>query len=326
MIAKIDAQSLEDHIDDISDDIEKAEADVRKRQAEQEVDLQTLMQNIKIAEAEYGKARQDARAAEVRTDVERELLKLAEEESGARYRQLQADVAQKRITYGAEIKILGVTRERHVSHRERHAIDLKKFTIYSPMDGLAVSQQIWRSGELATVQQGDQVFPGMLFMKVVNPEKMQLEASINQAESGMYRISQKATMRLDAFPGLTLPGHIHAIGALATGGFRQQYFIRNVPVKLAFDVSNEKLIPDLSGSADVLLQSEENAKTVPLAAVFQESGKHFVFVKKGAAFERRAVTLGLQNSTHAAIVSGVEPGDELSIERPTAQPVQQAAL
>ncbi len=326
MIAKIDAQTLEDHIDDIGDDIEKAESDIRKRQAEQDVDMQTLMQNIKIAEAEYGKARQDARAAEVRTDVERELLKLAEEEAGARYKQLQADIAQKKLIYDAEVKILGITRERHVRHRGRHEVDLKKFTIYAPMDGLAVSQQIWRSSEMATVQQGDQVYPGMLFMKVVNPDKMQLDATINQAESGMYKIAQKATMRLDAFPGLTLPGRIYAIGALATGGYRQQYFIRNVPVKVAFDVAHEKLIPDLSGSADVLLESEANAKTVPLAAVFEESGKKFVFVKKGQNYEKRGIELGLQNATHASVTNGLEVGDEVSLEKPAAQPVQTASL
>lgn len=326
MIAKIDAQTLEDHIDDIGDDIEKAEADIRKRKAEQDVDMQTLVQNIRIAEAEYGKAKQDARAAEVRTDVERELLKLAEEESAARFKQLQADIAQKKLIYDAEVKILGITRERHVRHRGRHEVDLKKFTIYAPMDGMAVSQQIWRSSEMATVQQGDQVYPGMLFMKVVNPDKMQLDATINQAESGMYKIAQKATMRLDAFPGLTLPGRIYAIGALATGGFRQQYFIRNVPVKVAFDVPHEKLIPDLSGSADVLIQSEDNAKTVPLAAVFEDAGKTFVFVKKGQSYEKRTVELGLRNATHAAVASGLEVGDEVSLERPVAQPVQTASL
>ena len=315
LIAQIDAQTLADHIDDI----EKADADIRKRKAEQEVDMASLLQNIKVSESEFRKASFDARAAEVRTEVERELLKLAEEEAGARYKQVQGDIAQKNVIYGAEIKILGITRERHVRHRDRHQVDLKKFTINAPMDGLAVSQQIWRSSEMSTVQQGDQVTPGQLFMKVVNPSKMQVEATINQGESDSFRIGQKASIKLDAFPGIELAGHLFSIGALATGGYRQQYYIRTVPVKIAFDQVHDKLIPDLSAGADVLLtQSEANAKQVPLAGVFEDGGKEVVYVKNGQTFEKRIVELGLRNSTHAVVKSGLQEGEEVALELPFA--------
>jgi len=317
LLAQIDAKSIEDHIDDIADDIERADADIRKRKAEQEVDMATLLQSIRVAQTDYEKAKLDARAAEVRTEVERELLKLAEQEAEARYKQVQGDVAQKKVTYAAELVILDITRQRHVRHRDRHKVDLVKYAMRAPMDGLAVSQQIFRSSEMATVQQGDQVYPGQLFMKVVNPQRMQVEANINQSESSVLRISQTAKVRLDAFPGITLPGHVFSINALATGGFRQQYYIRNIPVKVAIDQAHEKLIPDLSAAAEVLIQSSsDNAKQVPLGAVQDESGKPVVYVKKGSNFERRAVTVGLQNATHAEVTAGLEIGEEVALEKP----------
>ena len=230
---------------------------------------------------------------------------------------MQGDVAQKKVTYAAELVILDITRQRHVRHRDRHKVDLVKYAMRAPMDGLAVSQQIFRSSEMATVQQGDQVYPGQLFMKVVNPQRMQVEANINQSESSVLRISQTAKVRLDAFPGITLPGHVFSINALATGGFRQQYYIRNIPVKVAIDQAHEKLIPDLSAAAEVLIQSSsDNAKQVPLGAVQDESGKPVVYVKKGSNFERRAVTVGLQNATHAEVTAGLEIGEEVALEKP----------
>ncbi len=329
LIAQIDGQAVADHIDDIGDDIEKADGDIRKRKAEQEVDMGSLLQNIKVAQSEYEKAKLDASAAEVRTEVEREILKLAAEEAEARYKQVQGDVNQKKITYDAELKILGITRERHVRHRDRHKHDIGKFTINAPMDGLAVAQQIYRPGssEGATILQGDQVFPGQLFMKVVNPAKMQVEANINQAESSRFRINQTASVKLDAFPGVTLPGHVFSIGALAAGGFRQQYYLRSIPVKVAIDRAHEKLIPDLSGAADVLIESSEGeVKQVPLGAVSEESGKQYVFIRKGQGFEKRVVEIGLTNSTHAAVKSGLEIGDEVALDRPTAAPEARASL
>jgi len=36
-------------------------------------------------------------------------------------------------------------------------------------------------------------------------------------------------------------------------------------------------------------------------------------VKKAGKFERREITLGLQNATHAAALSGLEAGDEVAL-------------
>jgi hypothetical protein len=328
MVAQIDAQSILDHMDDIRDDIEKAQGDIRKRKAEQGVDMASLLQTIKVSQSDYEKAKLDASVAEVRTEVEREILKLSAEEAEARYKQVQGDVAQKKIIYEAEIKILGVTLERHKRHLERHRVDVTKLTMNASMDGLAVAQQVYRSGEMSTIQQGDQVYPGQLFVKVVNPAKMQVEANINQAESSQFRINQTASVKFDAFPGVTLPGHIYSIGALAAGGFRQQYYLRNIPVRVAIDSAHDKVIPDLSGAADVLVEtSQGDVKQVPVGAVNEDGGNYFVYVRKGKGFERRAVEVGLKNATHASIKSGLEVGDEVALEAPTApEPEVRASL
>jgi multidrug resistance efflux pump len=325
-LAQIDAKTLEDHIDDIGDSIQAAEADIRKRGAEHSIDMENLNQSIRIAKAELDKARWEAKATEVRTTVEQELLKLAEEEAEARYKQVQQDVRHKEIIQKAEIRILEITKERHARHQGRHKTDLVKFTMFSPMAGLAVVQMAWRGTEYSTIQQGDQVTPGQSFVKVVNPDRMQVEGNINQAESSLFRIGQKATVHLDAFPGLALPGHVQSIGALAAGGFRQQYYIRSVPVKIAVDKADAKLIPDLSAGVDVEIRASDNAKSVPLAAVFTEDDRHFVYVKQADQWAKRAVEIGLRSNTHASVLSGLNVGEEVALERPAIKNEQLTAF
>ena len=157
LIAQIDAQSLADHIDDLGDTIEAATADVNKRRAEQAIEWETLQQTIRVAKADWDKAKLDYSVAEVRTDVERQLLKLSLDEAEARYKQLQNDLAQKKLEQAADLRILELTRERHVRHRNRHRNDLKAFTIYAAMDGLVVMQPIWRGSEMGQFQVGDRL-------------------------------------------------------------------------------------------------------------------------------------------------------------------------
>jgi HlyD family secretion protein len=142
---------------------------------------------------------------------------------------------------------------------------------------------------------------------------MQMEGVINQAESSHFRIGQTARIRLDAFSGLELDGKVASIGALAAGGWRNSFYIRNVPIRIQILGSDPRLIPDLSSSAEVFLGKEQNASILPLSAVQYEGDRAFVNVKNGDHFERRAVELGGQNFTHAAIKSGLQPGEEVRI-------------
>lgn len=314
LLVEIDPGWLNDHLDDVRATVEQADSDVKKRRAEQLVDWENLQQTLRVAKAEYEKAKLDASAAEVRTEVERQLLKLSEEEAAARYKQLQADVQYKKISQESDLKVLGYTVERHRRHLGRHDADYKKYKIYAPMDGLVVLQSVYRGGgESQQISQGDNIFPGQLVLRIVDANSMQVEATINQAESSEFRIGQKTVIGLDAFPGLKFEGRIHSIGALAVGGWRQQYYIRTVPIKLAIMGSDPRLIPDLSASGDVLVERVEQATLIPVSAVSTEKGKDFVRVKTADGFEKREVKLGSRNEAQIAVLSGVRSGEQIRV-------------
>jgi multidrug efflux pump subunit AcrA (membrane-fusion protein) len=313
LIAQIDGQAMLDHIDDVHSTVLQSEADLRKRVAEQKIEAENLQQTVRVAKAEMDKLRVDARALEVRTVIDQELIKLAAEEAEARYNQLVEEVKLKRVSQQSELKILDYTRERHTRHRDRHKRDVERFTINSPMDGMVVVQTVWRSGEFTPIVEGDQVFPGQLILKVVNPDDMHIESTISQANSSQLRLAQTGQVHLDAFPGLDLTGRVDAIGAMAVGGMRQNAYIRNVPVRIRIDGSHPKVIPDLSASADIVLSQTKDSTIVPLSAIRDEGGTNIVYVRGAKGFERREVELGNSNTTHAAILAGVSVGEDVAL-------------
>ena len=84
---------------------------------------------------------------------------------------------------------------------------------------------------------------------------MQVEGSVNQAESSEFRVGQVAKIKFDAFPGMEFNGKVYSIGALAAGGLRSaSAYIRNVPIRVKIEGSDPRLIPDLSASADVVIE------------------------------------------------------------------------
>lgn len=254
LVAELDAQTLKDHIDDVSDNVQQADNDILKKKAEQDVEWETLQQSLRVARADADKARLDLKTAEVKTPIERELLQLSDEEAAAAYKQQQADLANKKIADRAEVRIVEITAQRQRIHLNNHANDLKRFTMYAPMDGLVVLLETWRGNERKQFQQGDQIHPGQAFMKIVDPSSMQVEAQVSQADSSELRIGQTAAIGLDAFPGLQFRGRIFSIGAMAVKGVWDTYYIRNVPVRLNIEGTDSRLIPDLSAWAQIALR------------------------------------------------------------------------
>jgi hypothetical protein len=276
IVAEFDPQSLRDHIDDLNDTVQAAENDVEKKRADQDVEWESLQQRLRVAKSDLDKAGLELKAAEVKTNIERELLKLAFDEAQAAYRELSKDAASKKIADRAELRMLEITAERHKVHRGNHARDLARFTMRAPMDGLVVMLQSWRGGEMRQIQQGDQVFPGQQFMKIVDPTSMQVEAWVSQADVSRFRVGQVANIGLDAFPEARFEGRIYSIGAIAVKGIWETYYIRNIAVRIAIEGSDKRLIPDLSAWAQVRrpdAQVETQAALSPSSSSVWPTGK-----------------------------------------------------
>ena len=174
-------------------------------------------------------------------------------------------------------------------------------TVKSPIGGLVVMETMFKGG--GTFQQtseGDQVYPGSLFMRVVDTSDMVVSASINQVDIQNVRMGMMAEVRLDAYPDLVLEGRVSRVGAIASMGAGGGKFMRGgsgnylktIPVEVSIKVTDKRVIPDLSASADLLLKEEEADVLAPRESVRVEDGKHVVYVRDGEGFETREVQLG----------------------------------
>jgi multidrug efflux pump subunit AcrA (membrane-fusion protein) len=82
------------------------------------------------------------------------------------------------------------------------------------------------------------------------------------------------------------------------------------------DVPNPKriLIPGLYAEADVSLDHREDIPAVPLQAIGRRNDKAVVFVvNRNGEIEERPVVLGVQTSTDAEVVSGLNEGEQVVV-------------
>jgi hypothetical protein len=276
---------------------------------------------LRVAKATWEQAVQDARATPVSNVIRQEILRLAVEEYKEAYEEAAKQIPLTEERQLADLKLYELSNEYDHRHLNRHLLDVRRCSIRSPIDGMVVMQTTYRGSDMYQIQVGDRLAPGQPFMRVVDPASMQLDATMSQAESQIIRLGQRATVRFDAFPGIVVKGRVQAVGALALGGRRVNFNVRNVAVRVALETVDPRVIPDLTASADVVTSEGAGGLIVPREALSGLGGKTIVYVKQGEAFVPREVEIAGATNTQAAIVSGIEEGEEIA-----RQPALAAAL
>jgi len=136
--------------------------------------------------------------------------------------------------------------------RDKAALDLRRTNVIAPADGLA--------SQTTKVQPGQIVALGIPTMSLLLSGHDWVEANFKETDLDHMRIGQKATVKLDAYPGTPLTGHVLSIGGgtgaefsvlpaqNATGNWVK--VVQRVPVRIAID--DHRGLPPIAGlSANV---------------------------------------------------------------------------
>ena len=322
-VAEFDRQYMLLRLDDQKANVEQSENSMKASMANLEVTRKSYDQQILAAKNLVDKSELDMRTIPVRSAIDAERLRLALEEAKANLKQLELAAKYVDIGERATLKVADLELSASKLELRRAQANADRMVLKAPMDGLVVVQNTFRGGDFGAIQQGDQIYPGMMFMQVVDPSSMIINASVNQVDVQNLRLGQRAKVRFDAFPGLELPAHLVTIGAITKSAGTRGSYKKEVSVRLRLDKLDPRIIPDLSVSADVILEEANGATVVPAEALMSDNSvagaapKQFVMVRTAAGtWNRRDVQVRLVSNTHAAIQEGVKPGEVVALEPP----------
>ena len=308
VLVQFDQQAqMNDYLDkkaafqDLEDQLIEKRAVEDTAHAKDDTDLKQAQDALRRAELEVSKS-------EIVSRIDAEKNQEAFEEAGATLKQLQETFKLKRQAAAADLQTLQIQSDRARATMVYSQSNAQKMTIASPMDGVVVLNMVWLGGRMGEVQEGDQVRPGVPFMKVVDPSEMNIRATVNEADLLRLSAGQEALIYLDAYPGLIFPATLTELSPLGHSG---QFSSKVHSFSALFMVhgNNPKLMPDLSAAVDVDLKDEKNVVVVPRGSVGREKGQDFVWLKTGTGFEKRSVKMGAKSDLEAVIESGLSAGD-----------------
>ncbi len=262
--SEVKAGQLLARIDDtiVELDIQRAEASVAQARAQilsADASLASAKASIAQAEANYNKARRDLERArklgvgDALSQMDYDKYLNAEETAAANLQSSQAQLESSKAQQAtaaaqlqaAEAQLKSELRNRDYTH------------IKAPVDGTIVVRQ---------VNVGQTVVSSMsastLFLVARDLSKMQIWASVNEADIAKVSPGQEVRYTVDALPNENFKGVVNKIRPNATMSSNVVTYI----VEIDIDNPERKLLPYMSANANFIIKEVKDALLVPDAA------------------------------------------------------------
>jgi HlyD family secretion protein len=284
LIARIDPDIFQTHVDQAQADVAAARADVLTQQAALErarADLESARSSLAAAQAQTVKARSAVTDAKRDYDRKRELaekgagaiaqrdtaqaaydqakaqLATAQAQALAQDAAIRAGEAQVRTAEANVVAAQAQVQQKEAALRAAQ-VDLDHTFIRAPVDGTVVLRNVDVGQTVAASLQAP-----VLFTIAQDLRAMQVDTSVDEADVGAIRVGQHATFTVDAYPGRTFEGDVLQIR-------KAPQVVQNV---VTYDVvvsapnPEVLLLPGLTANVRIVTAERDDALLVPNAAL-----------------------------------------------------------
>lgn len=262
--SRLEERELE--LQQIEEQIKKAQADLAIRNNQDQVDLLRARYSVRLAELEV-------RRAELKSaiDAKKDLLTL--EEARRRLQQLESDIKSRLEQAEAEIAVLRERRNRAMLELRRERQRLMQVKLLAPMSGLVAIRQSRPMGmffpgmQLPDYREGDQVFPGTPVADVLDLSEVELVAKVNEIDRANLHEGQQALIRLDAVPERVFPGKIKSMSGTASANVWAGDPTKRFDIIFAVDM--KELLSGLGAKPEqirMILETAERNRSKPVTA------------------------------------------------------------
>jgi len=135
------------------------------------------------------------------------------------------------------------------------------------------------------------------------------QLAINEIDVPNISEGQSVKLKFSAIEGLELSGKVEKIDSLGT--ITQGVVTYNVTI--GFDVTDPRIKPQMSVSANIITEVKKEVLLVPNSAVKVKNGESFVEVLNNGNKKptQKTVKIGSANNTDTEIISGINSGDKV---------------
>jgi RND family efflux transporter MFP subunit len=217
----------------------------------------------------------------------------------------------------SDLKAAEVTALLEKSTLDRIKTQLARCSVTAPQDGILVYSQDRPWDPAARIQIGAMVHFQQKLFSLPDLLKMEVKVKVHESVVKKIRVGLPAEIIVDAFANQVLHGTVHSVAPMANsdGWWRSGGVKEYVTIVKVDDLPAEAgLKPGFTAEVKIHVKEIPDVLLVPVQAVTELDGEHIAYVVKDNAIERRIVTVGENNEKFVQITSGLEEGEQVTLD------------
>jgi HlyD family secretion protein len=306
-VVELDNSTFSTNLDAKRQAVAQAQQELQQKDAEWTADTLDKQLDVERKRSDYDKTKLDAA-------MPKEII------SARDFNDRQVKFKRAEVELAKAIDVLKSQRRSVKSDRDNLLLNLQKaqreltiadraineLILRAPHDGIVVIRDHpWEGRRL---QEGDGVFIGLTLAQFPEMSSLRVEADLADVDDGRIGEGMPATVVLDAYPGMSFPGRVTSISAVAQESSRTS-LRRAFRVMIALNrLDPSRMRPGLSSRVVIRSMTQPNALLVPRAALDYASAKPRVHLANGKTAN---VVLGACNAQECIVKSGLNEGDTL---------------
>jgi HlyD family secretion protein len=190
----------------------------------------------------------------------------------------------------------------------------EKTILRAPIDGFVVIRENNMNTERRRFRMGDTIWQGQPVLYMPDMTSMIVKTEVRENDLNKIQVGLEATVKIDAYPSLTLSGNVESIGSLAVedpsvAGKHFQFTIK-------LQESDPRLRPGMTARAFIMVDQVKDTLAIPISALFDDEGSTYCYFKKGSDLLRRNIKIARMNEDLVEVTEGLSEGDRVSLIRP----------
>jgi len=159
------------------------------------------------------------------------------------------------------------------------------------------------------VEGGDFIEGSHDVVYLIDDTSYEVEVSISEVDCLSVEVGQKVEIELDITKGQIFSGKVVEVAEYASA----ESGVVSVPVTLRMDEVSPYFKPGFSATAEIIVDSVENAIVVPVTAISEGSRNSIVLKVEGDKAAPTQVKTGISDGFYYEIIEGLQDGDKIVV-------------
>jgi HlyD family secretion protein len=321
-VVEFDAASQEQYFLERSTSVRTVDSEIVQTKASHRMTNELDGMNLMQSQYNLERDKLEASKAEILSEIEGAKNRINVGISEGELSQVKTTISAHKVYQDADLQRLGQRKDKTVRDMDRAKGYLSKMVLVAPNDGIVNILPNFRAGGSfgsmpPPFKEGDRAWTGAAIAEIPDLSSMRIELKLEEVDRGKVQLGQQVRVRVDAVADKEFAAEVDWISPIAAVSFgRMMSSEKTFPAYATLKSVDPRLRPGMSGTAEIIIESQPNALLIPARSSFSEGGKPAVWVQRGQQFYKQPISVGKRNENDLVVLSGLRQGEVVTLENP----------